>query len=166
MQIPSNFSISSVSTTVLNDNRIYILDNDQFGLGNGIIRVFKVLFNDNGIVGSVTPEISVDYANFGLQSQARIQGLEVLDVVDDTKILIVTINTGVAYGSFNSSVQFVLTNTQYVDLNSNKVIGDYILDDNRYLQIKLLDSDTTNTSRPRYSFLLTVTTGAHLQIRM
>lgn len=81
--------------------------------------------------------------------------------------MICTINDGIGYANFDSLMDFSLKDPRFYNLNKDSLIADYILEGNKYLQLKFLfkilktDDDSYTYS---YTFLLTVTTGAHLQI--
>lgn len=69
---------------------------------------------------------------------SAIQDFEILQTGDGkVNILICPIDTGVGYGSFDPSQAFQLNNPSFYDLNSGDV-KDYILEGNKFLQLKYL----------------------------
>lgn len=76
--IDSNFTISTLHSSIYLNNWLFVLDNNNLGTGNGLIRVFRLSTNDDGSVNSTIQETTIDYSTFGLKSNTPIQGFAIL----------------------------------------------------------------------------------------
>ena len=76
-------------------------------------------------------------------------------------MIICTVSSGVVYGTLSFDSTLTIENPAFFDLRSNTIIQDYVLNGNKFFFFFHLYS---NMNKRKFTFLLTVTMGAHLQI--
>lgn len=138
-------------------NQLLILDNNREAYGNGYIRTFTVKLDAGAI--TVTAGTTLDYDSFGSPNNQMIMDMTFLNTAStDSLLLLVTLeDTGLG---FISNVNGEWKAGAIINLQSNPKVQDYILDDNQFLQLAVIQS---SGGLPfRNTVLITVSNGAHL----
>lgn len=91
--IDSNFTVANALNSVYLNNWLLILDNNNYGTGNGLIRVWKVGTNQDGSINSISQETTLDRLTFGADKNAPIQGFDILPTNSKSvKLIVCTID--------------------------------------------------------------------------